>query len=106
MEKTRAPNRPGREATKVSAAGKTPTLVEVDLFGSGAKKVPTSTCPDCQTSLVNVICLGRKLRACARCRGVWLPLGVVQTLDGDGTWLKHLGPAMRAAVTTLRGSTP
>lgn len=85
---------------KLSAEAEATMAKDLDLFGV-TRAAFASACPDCRHELSNVVALGRKLRACLHCRGVWLPLGLIKTFDKDGTWLKHLGPAIQAAVQSI-----
>ena len=81
----------------LSSAAEATIARDLDLFGITRPR-HACACPDCRRELSMVECLGRKLKGCLHCRGVWFPLGVIKTFDRDGAWLKHLGPAIQAAM--------
>ncbi len=99
------PQQPAPQTRKLSEAAEATIAKDLDLFGITRPR-HACACPDCRRELTTVGCLGRKLKACLHCRGVWFPLGVIKTFDKDGAWLNHLGPAIQAAVhsTTSQSS--
>ena len=94
------PQQPAPQTRKLSPEAEATIAKDLDLFGITRTR-HACACPDCRRELTMVGCLGRKLKACLHCRGVWFPLGVIKTFDKDGAWLNHLGPAIQAAVRSM-----
>lgn len=66
---------------------------KLDLFGQKhANKL--AVCPDCHHELVNIICLGTRVRACFTCKGVWFPYQVIHDFARDSDWFRQVGPAI------------
>lgn len=101
---TKPPAQPAQSAPpparKLSPEAEATVARDLDLFGI-TRAPHACACPDCRHELTNVQCLGRKLRACLHCKGVWLPLGLVSSFEKDGAWIHHLGPALQAAIQQL-----
>ena len=47
---------------------------------------------------VKIVCLGKPVRACLECKGVWFAYSAVRDFARDNDWFRQLGAAVQLVI--------